>query len=134
MYEHVCRPDFIIRFLETFDLGLVLDLAHAEVTAANLNLSFWDYISALPLERVAEIHLSRTHVNRFVTVDAHLAPENEDFSRLEQALDLLPREACPTVAIEYYGDLKILENLYHRLGQMAETRGSEAAASKEAAR
>ena len=48
MYEHICRPDFIARFLEDLDLGLLLDLPHAEVAAINMGLDPRAYLAELP--------------------------------------------------------------------------------------
>ncbi|MBU2547780.1 MAG: DUF692 family protein [Proteobacteria bacterium] len=116
LYEHICRPDFIGRFLETFDLGLVLDLAHASVTAANLNLDLRSYLLELPLERVVEVHLSRPHLHPIVAVDAHAAPLDEDFDLLSFVLAELSGPAI--VAIEHYRDLDTVLSLYRRLREL----------------
>ena len=42
LYEHVCRPDFISEFLEELDLGFVLDLGHAAISAVNLKIDLHD--------------------------------------------------------------------------------------------
>lgn len=58
-YEHVCQPEFITAVLEEEpEVDLLLDLAHARVSASRLGLSIADYLMRLPLERVRQIHLS----------------------------------------------------------------------------
>ena len=118
MYEGICRPDFIRRFLETFDLYMVLDLAHAQVTAANQGMDIHDYLREMPLERVKDVHLSRPHLRQAVAMDAHDAPEDEDFELLSFLLRLLPAEEPIHVAIEYYRDLEIIHGCYLRLKEI----------------
>jgi uncharacterized protein (UPF0276 family) len=112
LYEHICRPDFIGRFLETLDLELVLDLAHAAISAWNLGLNFSDYLGEFPLERVAEIHLSKPYFPgkaRALAVDAHQKPGPGEFDWLTNTLKLLPKNLrAPLVTVEYYQSLKKL--------------------------
>lgn len=118
LYEHICRPDFIAECLETWDLHLVLDLAHAAVSAINMKIGLKDYLLALPLERVVEIHLSRPYFHPGLAVDAHLAPAEEDFTLLEFVLRHVRGPGPILVAIEYYGDLPTLKKNYHLLQGM----------------
>jgi hypothetical protein len=115
MYEHVCRPDFIGRFLERMDLGLVLDIAHAVVSADNLKLDRMAYIRELPLDRVVEIHVSRPRRFGPIMADFHAAPQKEDFDFLASVLHMLPSTDEVLVAIEYYRDLKKLVQTYRTL-------------------
>jgi len=59
LLRFIADPDFIKRVLEETDSGMVLDLEHAYVAARNMGMKYSDYLKALPLERVKEIHLSR---------------------------------------------------------------------------
>ncbi|MDR1487085.1 MAG: DUF692 family protein [Deltaproteobacteria bacterium] len=122
LYEHICRPDFIGRFLEKFDLGLVLDLAHAAISAWNLKLDFTSYLKELPLERVVEIHLSRPYIppkSGALAVDAHQKPAAREFEWLNAALRLLPKpDQRPLITVEYYGDLKELLGVYKTVSEM----------------
>ncbi|MFH1140033.1 MAG: DUF692 family multinuclear iron-containing protein [Pseudomonadota bacterium] len=118
LYEHICRPDFIAASLIEFDLGLILDLAHAWVSAVNLGLTVADYLAELPLEKVREIHLSRPYFHPRTAVDAHQAPETEDFALLSFTLGLLPHPRNVLVAIEYYQDLPRLEQAYLTLNDL----------------
>ncbi len=118
LYEHICRPDFIAESLEAWDLGLVLDLAHAAVSAVNMKVDYKDYLLALPLERVVEVHLSRPYFHPGMAVDAHMAPDDDDFTLLEFVLGHIRRPDPILIAIEYYGDLPSLKDLYLRLQEM----------------
>jgi uncharacterized protein (UPF0276 family) len=116
LYEHVCEPKFIGRFLAEFDLKLVLDLAHAAVSAANLGRGLWVYLDAMPLDRVVEVHLSRPYFHPRIAVDAHLAPEVEDFVILDALLDRLPEtDDPPLVAVEYFGDVETVRRCFQEL-------------------
>jgi uncharacterized protein (UPF0276 family) len=59
LLRFVTEPDFIRQVLEETDSGMLLDLEHAYVAAKNMGMRYIDYLKALPLERVREIHLSR---------------------------------------------------------------------------
>jgi len=117
LYEHVCRPDFIGAFLEEFELGFVLDLAHAMVSAANLKLDIKRYLLELPLGRVVEVHLSRPYVHSAMMVDAHDPPGDHEFELLEFVLTHLTEAGPVLIVVEYYRELKTLELLYERLGK-----------------
>ncbi|MDR2368209.1 MAG: DUF692 family protein [Deltaproteobacteria bacterium] len=109
LYEHVCRPDFITGTLEELDMGLVLDISHAAVTAHNLKTEFLDYVKELPLHRLVEIHLARPtfeNERRALALDAHSAPGLREYRWLEGILGLLkndPREIY--LVVEYYRHL-----------------------------
>jgi uncharacterized protein (UPF0276 family) len=115
LYEHICRPDFIADFLSEFGLGLVLDLAHAAVSARNLKIDVKAYLKELPLDRTVEIHVSRPYFHPFTAVDAHDAPGHEEFDLLEFTLKQLPPNADVLVAIEYYEHLGLIVDKYRQL-------------------
>ena len=120
-YRHVTEPDFIEKFLKEFDLGLVLDLAHAAVTAHNVGLNLNDYLEALPLERTTEIHISSPWlpgVPGLMAVDSHGSPGKREWKWLE---NLFKSERLPMgtpVFVEYYQDLSKLEKAQRCLGEI----------------
>ena len=122
LYGPVTDPDFIRDHLAEFDLGLVLDLAHARVTAHNLGLNPAAYLTALPLERTAEIHLSRPWLpppaGRLQAADAHEAPGPEDWRILSDILENPRLPGGVTVFVEYYGNLSKLESAQSRLEKL----------------
>ena len=108
LYRHVTEPGFIRDYLDEFDLGLVLDLAHGAVTAHNLGLSPEDYFNALPLERVLEVHISRPWLPPapgLPAADAHQPPGPREWGWLRNLLAGGRLSEGLAVFVEYYGDL-----------------------------
>ncbi|MDL2227077.1 DUF692 family protein, partial [Deltaproteobacteria bacterium OttesenSCG-928-M10] len=86
LYRQVTDPAFMEKFLAEFGLGLVLDLAHAAVTAHNIGMSLGDYLDALPLEKTMEIHVSSPwlpHIPGLMAVDYHGPPDEREWDWLE---------------------------------------------------
>lgn len=100
-YEYVCEPDFIQQVIQETDTWLLLDLAHARVSAYAFGIPVEDYISQLPLEKVRQIHLNRPGWRNKRLIDAHLALAEEDYLLFEQIL-----ERCQpwAVTLEYQQD------------------------------
>ena len=89
LYNYITEPDFIHKFLAEFNLGLVLDLAHGAVSAHNLGIEAEDYFNSLPLERVAELHISRPWiptVPKLWAVDKHGPPGVREWQWLKNLL------------------------------------------------
>jgi hypothetical protein len=80
---------------------LLLDLAHARVTAHAFGISVDDYINQLPLDRIRQIHLNRPGWRNGRVVDSHLALEEDDYQLFEQVL-----QRCQpwSVTLEYNRD------------------------------
>ena len=85
-YEHICEPAFLAAVLNETGAGLLLDLAHARVSAARLGLPIETYLSQLPLERVRQLHISGPRSRDGVLFDAHEALLDEDYTLLEWVL------------------------------------------------
>jgi uncharacterized protein (UPF0276 family) len=56
-------PGAITQVVEETGCGLLLDLSHARLAAYHLGLDSWDYLQALPLSHLRELHL--TGIQRF---------------------------------------------------------------------
>ncbi|MDR1395529.1 MAG: DUF692 family protein [Deltaproteobacteria bacterium] len=126
LYEHICEPQFIGRILEKFGLFLVLDLAHAQVSAHNLNLDFKKYLLEMPLDRTAEIHLSRAYIpkdRRSLAADRHLKPGTRELGLLDWLLDRLP-QPDPVLAIECYQSLGQVTAAYEDLYRLLDARAA----------
>ncbi|MDR2340253.1 MAG: DUF692 family protein [Deltaproteobacteria bacterium] len=124
LYNLVCDPDFIAEFLDRFNAGLVLDLAHAAISAVNMGFDPLSYLGKLPLEKVVEIHVSRpllpTEPGR-LGVDTHEYPEEREFSWLSFVLERTRNAGLkPIVLIEYYKDLERLKESMLRLAKELE--------------
>src|SRR5215468_4532277 len=54
-YEYICEPELYGQLLEATGCGMLLDLAHARISAVNMKWpSERDYLSAMPLSKVRE--------------------------------------------------------------------------------
>jgi len=121
LYEHITEPDFIRSYLNEFDLGLTLDLAHAAVTAHNSGLSPEDYFQALPLEKIMEVHISRPWLpprQGIWAVDAHMPPQTREWSWLAGLLKNPEAPKNMPVFVEYYRDLSKLKEAQDTLSSM----------------
>lgn len=98
----VYQSDFISDFLAKSTAKLVLDLAHCRCAAAALRQDTHYYLSALPRQRVHELHVSGPHSFDGKLVDAHYALEKVDYELLEYTLQQLPKVRMLT--LEYGGD------------------------------
>ncbi|MDR1312409.1 MAG: DUF692 family protein [Deltaproteobacteria bacterium] len=135
LYSKVCDPDFMAEFLDRFGAGLVLDLAHAAISALNMGFETERYLERLPLERTVEIHVSRPYLPEEpgrLGVDTHECPGDREWGWLSFVMERVSAAgARPLVLIEYYKDLSVLKAAMLRLAQ--ELRGKAAATAAAAA-
>ena len=120
MYEHICRPDFIARFLDETGVDLLLDLAHAVVSAANMNLDPKAYLLELPLDRVVCLHISKPYLHPSMAADAHDEPGDDEYDLLSFVLQHLPADRPILTAVEYYRDLTLVKAAYERLDRLVD--------------
>jgi uncharacterized protein (UPF0276 family) len=85
-YEHVCEPAFLHELLEATEAWMLLDLAHAQVSASRLGITAEAYLEALPLERVRALHLSGPRTRDGALWDAHETLRERDRELLERVL------------------------------------------------
>ena len=53
------EAEFFRRILESADCGLLLDVTNAMINSHNLEMDLEAWLSAMPLERVVQLHLAR---------------------------------------------------------------------------
>jgi uncharacterized protein (UPF0276 family) len=136
----VCEPGFVSAVIARSGCDLLLDLAHARVTASVLRLDVHEYLERLPLAQTVEIHLSGPrrlvecaprlqavvrenaysvrHLLAFdddCLVDAHEPLRDEDYALLEWTLT---RARPAAVTLEYYREPDALRAQLLRLGEM----------------
>jgi uncharacterized protein (UPF0276 family) len=114
---YVVDPAFISRVVESADCALLLDLAHARVSAYMLGQPAREYISQLPLDRLIEVHVSgprRSPANGRL-LDAHEPLQEEDYALLAWVLE---RARPQAVTLEYGRDRAHLEAQLLRLQQL----------------
>lgn len=134
----ICEPDFVATVLHETGRDLLLDLAHARVSADVLGLDVHDYLARLPLERTVELHVSGprplreleperqavvcnnaasvTHMVAFSPdnlVDAHEPMQEADYALLEWTLQ---RTQPKAISLEYYRLPEELCTQLERLG------------------
>lgn len=82
------RPEVISRACQEAKVELLLDIAHAKVSAYHLNVDIYDYLEQLPLERVREIHITGTEEDKNIgLIDSHLELTKKDYDLLEYVLE-----------------------------------------------
>ncbi|MGE4504850.1 MAG: DUF692 family multinuclear iron-containing protein [Desulfovibrionaceae bacterium] len=117
-YETVTDPDFLAEALDAADADLLLDVAHARISAVNRGQDERAYLGALPLGRVRQVHLSRHAVAEGRAKDAHDPLEEEDWQWVSELLYRgMPLEY---VTVEYYKDGPTLLRQLERLRVLIE--------------
>lgn len=102
--------EFVRSVVEQADCGLLLDINNVHVNAVNHGFDAYDFLQAMPWERVAEIHLAGYEEWRHLLIDTHGRPVQPPVWELFRSW--LPQ--CPTAArilIEWDQDVPALEVL-----------------------
>lgn len=104
-------PETLSRLLEESGCGFLFDLSHGRLAAANLNLEPRQFISAMPLERMGEMHITGTRVlegDLLELVRSVGDPYAMIQSMTGRKIDHLPMEADDWVELEWAaGQIKI---------------------------
>lgn len=105
-YGIITEPLFINRLLSKINLYLLLDIAHARITAFNKGVSPDDYIKQFNLAKVCQMHLSRPQEFNGCCRDAHEELNKKDWGYFKRIAGLCPK--IEFVTIEYYKEEKNL--------------------------
>src|SRR6266851_634648 len=93
-YEYICEPEQYSQLLETTGCGMLLDLAHARISAVNMkHPSERAYLSEMPLNKVREIHFTRPGWQGDQRVDLHQPVQQDDLDILAWVMERTPTEA-----------------------------------------
>ncbi len=134
-YENICIPEIIADIVRKHDLFLLLDMGHVQISCANMKIDMKDYIDRLPLEKLKEVHLSRSEyidssllpiafqellIKEYgalipeVMYDAHNIPTDE---MIADAFNLLKRSNVDEriITVEFYKDSSALLECYRAL-------------------
>jgi uncharacterized protein (UPF0276 family) len=114
-YEQICEPPFIAAVLAETGAGLLLDLAHARVSAARLSIPIGEYLAELPLDRVRQLHVSGPRPRDGTLADAHEPLLDEDYALL---CDVLRRTRPFALTLEYFRDEAALHEQIGRLRKL----------------
>lgn len=104
--ECISQPEVIREVCERANVGLLLDLSHAKVTAWHRGEDPREFLAQLPLERVKEIHVVGSQMTADGLRDRHVEMTNEDYALLEWTLAHTPAEI---VTLEYGGPAPLYE-------------------------
>ncbi len=119
-YEYICEPEVVHHILDTIGCGMLLDMAHARISAHNMGWpSAEAYYEALPLDKVKEIHITRPGWMGEQMVDLHQPLQPDDLPLLGWTLDRTP---CECVTIEIESDISE-DELLHQVAMMREYLG-----------
>ena len=108
-------PDRLARVVRETGCGLVLDIGHARVAAEALGRDVLDYVAALPLDRVCQLHVSGARWRGGRWVDAHEPMQDGDYALLDW---LLGRTRPVVVTLEYIREREALAGQLANLRRM----------------
>lgn len=99
-------PQVICEIVETNGCGLLLDISHARITADSLGMDAREYIQALPLQHLKELHFTGLNDYQGRLMD-HLPVLETDWPWLEWVLDGIASKGWGLphmLAFEYGGE------------------------------
>jgi uncharacterized protein len=97
-YDWHAQPDTIREVVARTGCALLLDTGHARIAAAALGMTAQDYVRALPLVRVRQVHASGPRERAGRLVDAHEPLSEEDYTLLTF---VLTRTQLNVLTLEY---------------------------------
>lgn len=110
-YEYICEPGLFSFLIDQIGCGVLLDLAHARISAHNMG---WAdpklYLEALPLEKIREVHVTRPGWQGNQMVDLHQPVQADDFELLGWILDHAPVEAV-TIELDDFDEQTFVEQI-----------------------
>lgn len=104
-YARECVDPMVIRaVLDATGAGFLFDIAHARITAQNLGLDLTAYIDSLPIERMAEMHVTGLGMLDGRLTD-HLPLQADDWAHFEAFMRRIGTDARDPwcLAFEYGG-------------------------------
>jgi uncharacterized protein (UPF0276 family) len=92
------EAELLTRIVERADCGLLLDLNNLYVNSRNHNYDPYEFMRALPLERVLQIHIAGAVERDTFIVDSHAHPTGDEvFEYLRFVCEKVPP---PSVVLE----------------------------------
>lgn len=112
-YEYICEPDTFNRLIDQIGCDVLLDLAHAQISAFNMRWpSARDYLAALPLAQVREIHINQPYNdNNRQLLDRHLPIQARDQDLLRWTLERAPQTEAITLESHEPDEAALLEEV-----------------------
>jgi uncharacterized protein (UPF0276 family) len=95
--------EFMARVAEGLDCGILLDLTNLWVNQMNGRQPVEEYLDAIPLDRVIEVHLAGARLDDGVWLDAHNGTlQDEVLALAERVLPRLPKAKALTLEVVPY--------------------------------
>jgi len=132
--QYPTDSDIFSKVIQDTGCMLLLDLAHARITADSLGMDVKDYITRLPLGRLVEMHITGIQTHNGVLTD-HFGLGQKDWEILDWALDQIrvgKWKKPKIVAFEYGGvgevfawrtDIDVIKSQVPRLYEMVHGKG-----------
>jgi hypothetical protein len=116
-YDIITDGNFISQVIKNNNLFLLLDIAHAMVTAHNKKINYDQYIETLPLERLIQLHICQPKIPlKGVAFDTHNDPNDEMYNEVIRLIKKYP--TIKYLTIEYYKDKDILISSIKKLRKL----------------
>jgi uncharacterized protein (UPF0276 family) len=103
-YDYVTDPKFISSIVNDNSIYLLYDIAHAKVSAYNMGITYEEYKSGLPLRKTIQIHICKSAVNDKMAYDAHLLPDEDEWTEVRSLLNNY--NEIQYLTIEYYKEIE----------------------------
>ena len=117
-YEYICEPDTFSRLLAEIDCDMLLDLAHAQISARNMGAgsvltldAAQAYLEKLPLARVREIHINHPFEDGTQMLDRHGPITAQDLPLLRWTLERTPKAEAITLESHLPSEEALLEEV-----------------------
>lgn len=110
-YSHVAEPEFLSRIIYDNDVEFLFDMAHAKISSLNKKIDYEAYVSALPLKKTIQMHVSAYGISaeHNLAFDMHGCPTEGDFEEVARLLKVLE---IKYITVEYYKDAaKLIDSL-----------------------
>ena len=101
--------DFLAEVVERADCAILLDVNNVFVSSVNHGFDPWDYLDAVPMDRVVQIHLAGHSVYEGYRLDTHDHPVCDEVWELYRAV--IARAGPISTLIEWDGDIPTFERL-----------------------
>lgn len=114
-YRLESDPTVISRILHETQLGMLLDLTHARISAEARKIPVEKYLEQLPLEKVKQIHVTGSRRKEGFLYDAHEQLEPYDYDLLGWTLGIIEPE---WLTLEYFKEES--DAVYEQVSKLTE--------------
>ncbi len=99
-------PDLLSQVVDEFEIGLILDIAHARWAAESIGMEFLTYLDRLPTNRLIELHVTGLGFDKEGRKRDSMPLDATAWSQIAQVLEAAARGDLPVpriVTLEYGG-------------------------------